>query len=138
MTYAGSGVRHYQTYTEADSFVVDKNSLSGSEWTAALKLNCGYANLAGFPGTAASSRRCRRYDSENESISHELGTCNFGENRRTEHLHGVKHALTVDEKELPRRRRSGMSRHQRFERVCRYSGVRPGRQEGVHNRSDRR
>ena len=51
-----------------------------------------------------------------------LGTCDFGENRRTEHLHGVKHALTVDEKELPRRRRSGMSRHQRFERVCRYTG----------------
>ena len=95
MVYAGSGVKHYQTYPEANCSVADKSGLSGSEWTGALKLNCGYANLAGNPEatSSSSSRHCRPCNGEIESIRHVLGACDFGANRRKAQHHRVKHTL---------------------------------------------
>ena len=52
LSYAGVGVRHFENHPKANRFMSSKNGLSGSEWTAAIKLNCGYANLAGVPGNA--------------------------------------------------------------------------------------
>src|SRR5699024_1678603 len=61
LSYAGSGVLHYKTYTKANRFMVDKSSLTCSQWTAAIKLNVNYANLAGVKGTKShGTDRCRR------------------------------------------------------------------------------
>src|ERR1700744_2901413 len=50
LKYHGSGVIHYKTCTTSNDFVYNKNSLSSSEWVAAIKLNVNYANLNGVPG----------------------------------------------------------------------------------------
>ena len=94
MPYAGVGVRHFKNHPPSNRFVYKKSGLSGSEWTAALKLSSGYANLAGVPGNAqASSRRCRKGDGEIETIGHVLGACKSGENRRIARHHRLKHEL---------------------------------------------
>src|SRR5699024_10892523 len=87
-----------KTYPKANKFMMARSSLSTSEWVAALKLNTNYANLAGVPGvsgecSSASSIRCRRCGSENETIPHVLGACDFSHERRTERHHVVKRRL---------------------------------------------
>ena len=102
--YQGIGVRHFKTYPKVNRFMMARSSLSMSEWVAALKLNINYANLAGVPGvngesSSAPSIRCRRCGNENETITHVLGTCDFGHDRRVERHHVVKrriHALLQD------------------------------------------
>ena len=98
LRYQGSGVKHFQTFPKANSFMYDKKFLSNSEWVAALKLNSNYANLRGVPGIASShesSIRCRHCHNENnrEVPSHVLGSCPFGELRRNARHHNVKHKL---------------------------------------------
>ena len=98
--YQGIGVMHFKTYPKANKFMMARSSLSTSEWVAALKLNTNYANLAGVPGvsgecSSASSIRCRRCGSENETIPHVLGACDFSHERRTERHHVVKRRLQV-------------------------------------------
>lgn len=93
--YQGIGVEHFKMYPKANSFVAKKNTLSCSEWTAAIKLNTGYANLRGVPGVAEgqSDRLCRRCRKETETIPHVLGFCPFGNNRRISRHHSLKHKL---------------------------------------------
>ena len=97
LVYAGVGVRHFRIYPKANRFVYNKNGLSGSEWVAANKLSCHYANLAGVPGATSqtSNRFCRRCRSETETIAHVLGACEFGANRRDARHHTVKHSLAA-------------------------------------------
>lgn len=75
LKYQGSGVIHFQTYTASNDFIYNKNSLSSSEWTAAIKLNTNYANLNGVPGNVTSSALCRKCNRETESIAHVTGSC---------------------------------------------------------------
>ena len=94
-SYQGVGIKHYRIYSKANSFMYNKQSLSSSDWTAALKLNTNYANLKGVPGVAqghGQNRRCRRCHNENnrETPSHVLGCCPFGENRRNARHHEVQ------------------------------------------------
>ena len=94
MDYAGVGIKHFKFYPKANQFVNNKCGLSGSEWTAALKLSFGYANLSGVPGVAqVSNRNCRRCNCETETIQHVLGTCPFGTNRRDARHHSLKHKI---------------------------------------------
>ena len=94
MNYASMGVKHYAIHPRANRFVSEKCGLSGSEWTAAIKLSFNYANLAGVPGTQMSNRYCRRCgNGEIETIAHVLGKCAFGLNRRIARHHTLKHKL---------------------------------------------
>ena len=94
MDYAEVGVKHYKTSPKSNQFISNKNGLSGSEWVTWIKLSCGYANLAGVPGASqAPNRSCRRCNHENETISHVLGACPFGANRRDARHHTLKHRL---------------------------------------------
>src|SRR6202012_1015023 len=45
MKYQGAGVTHFKNHTPSNDIVYNKNSLSSSEWVAAIKLSCNYANL---------------------------------------------------------------------------------------------
>ena len=89
----GIGVKHFTTFPKANRFMTDKHALSNSEWVAAIKLNFGYANLAGVTGSTHASVdiRCRRCHSEKETPSHVLGSCPFGDHRRNARHHKVKH-----------------------------------------------
>lgn len=95
MNYAGIGVKHFKNNTRSNRFMISKNNLSNSEWTAALKLICNYANLAGVPGTRKENNRCRRCVNEKkkETFNHVLGNCTFGQNRRNNRHHELKHKL---------------------------------------------
>ena len=95
MSYSGIGVRHFKSYPKANKFMSSKSGLSCSEWTAALKMNCGYASLAGVPGSQTSNNRCRRCGGEKETIQHVLGACGFGSNRRLARHHKLKYALAA-------------------------------------------
>ena len=92
--YQGSGIIHFKTHPANNAFAFDKNSLSSSEWVAAIKLSTNYANLNGVPGNTASSTRCRKCDSETETIAHVTGSCPFNSTRITARHHKVKHHLT--------------------------------------------
>ena len=94
MSYAGIGVKNFKIFPRANKFIYDKEGLSNAEWVAALKINCGYANLAGVPGTQAPNRQCR-HCGETETISHVLGACEFGSTRRTVRHHRLKHGLAT-------------------------------------------
>ncbi|KAL1448312.1 hypothetical protein WDU94_015633 [Cyamophila willieti] len=94
--YQGIGVLHFQHFTQSNSFIMDKNSLSSSEWTAAIKMNVGYANLAGVPGvqnTGNASNLCRRCNREKETLPHVLGACPYNEQMVTSRHHVVKRRL---------------------------------------------
>ena len=96
--WQGIGVCHFKTYPQANRFVYNKNTLSCSEWTAAVKLSVNYANLAGVPGVVEghdSNRHCRRCRSEIETPAHVLGSCSFGENMRMARHNRLKNKLTV-------------------------------------------
>lgn len=61
LKYQGSGVVHFQKYTPSNDFIYNKNTLSSSEWVAAIKLNSNYANLNGVPvSPSALCRKCNR------------------------------------------------------------------------------
>ena len=97
MPYQGVGVQHYREYPKANSFIYEKKLLSGSEWTASIKLCTGYANLVGVPGVqsigGSASILCRRCLRERETPSHVLGACPFGELMRNNRHHKVKFTL---------------------------------------------
>jgi hypothetical protein len=99
MEYQGIGVKHFKTYPKSNKWICDKQNLSCSEWTAAVKLSTNYANLVGVPGATAraqsQSNRCRRCHNEKETIPHVLGSCYFGDSRRNHRHHEVKHSITA-------------------------------------------
>ncbi|KAL1448237.1 hypothetical protein WDU94_006625 [Cyamophila willieti] len=92
-SYQGIGVQYYADYTPSNNFITNKNSLSSSEWTAAIKLNSNYASLAGVPGvqnTSNPSYLCRRCQREKETIPHVLGSCSYNERLITMRHHKIK------------------------------------------------
>lgn len=98
LDYQGIGVKHFRTCPKANRFTSDKNTLSTSEWVGAIKLSTNYANLVGVPGVNEQSqdRRCRRCRSETQSReipSHVLGFCKFGDKRRNDRHHRIKHQI---------------------------------------------
>lgn len=88
--WQGFGAIHFKTYTPANNFVCNKNSLSSSEWSAAIKLNCNYANVNGVPGNNCSSDRCRRCGSEKETPAHIIGSCKNNSLLITARHHRIK------------------------------------------------
>src|ERR1700744_1388801 len=103
MKYQGVGVIHFQTYIKGNDFVCNKNSLSSSECTAAIKLNSNYANLNGVPGVVSASNLCRKCGRENETISHVTGSCPSNNQQIITRHHNTKHQLTklLREKDFP-------------------------------------
>ena len=97
MAYQGVGVKHFKEYTKANRFIYHKSALSGSEWTAAIKLSTGYANLVGVPGVQTTGGRaanlCRKCHGEIETPSHVLGSCPFGNLLRNTRHHKLKFKL---------------------------------------------
>lgn len=94
LKYQGAGVTHFQTYIKGNDFVCNKNSLSSSEWTAAIKLNSNYANLNGVPGVESASNLCRKCNGENEVISHVTGSCPSNNQQIIARHHKAKNQLT--------------------------------------------
>ena len=105
MPVAGVGVTKFKEHPRANRFMYGRTTLSSSEWTTAIKLSVGYANVRGdgyhkrrdehgqtLRGMEAT--RCRRCDTENESIQHVLGSCPYGELMRNARHNKVKHTLT--------------------------------------------
>ena len=68
MDYAGVSTKHYKIHPRSNRFISNKNGLSGSEWVAAIKLSCNYANLAGVPGVQMPNRCCRRIERKSCSM----------------------------------------------------------------------
>ncbi|KAL1448169.1 hypothetical protein WDU94_001903 [Cyamophila willieti] len=104
-SYQGIGVKHFTEHTRANAFITNKNSLSSSEWIAAIKLNVNYANLAGVPGVQSSSNNsnlCRRCLREKETIPHVLGSCEYNEQMITSRHHKIKRRIIalLQEKEM--------------------------------------
>ncbi len=93
LKYQGAGVIHFQTFIKGNDFVCNKNSLSSSEWTAAIKLNCNYANLNGVPGVESASNLCRKCNRENETIAHVTGSCPSSNQQIIARHHSAKHQL---------------------------------------------
>lgn len=94
LKYQGSGAVHFKTCTSINDFVCNKNSLSSSEWTATIKLNCNYTNLNGVPDVQNSSALCRRCGKENESIAHVTGSCSWNNLLITARHHSFKNQMT--------------------------------------------
>lgn len=87
-------MKHFRTYQQGNSFIRDRDGLTLNEWTDAIKLSTGYANLAGiYPNTSYSQTLCRRCHRETETLGHVLGNCDFGEKKRTARHHAVKYQL---------------------------------------------
>ncbi|KAG4073566.1 hypothetical protein HA402_000790 [Bradysia odoriphaga] len=93
LSYQGSGVIHFGQHTASNDFVYNKNSLSSSEWVAAIKLSINYANLNGVPGVSNSSSLCRKCERENETIAHVTGSCPSSSLLVTSRHHSVKHII---------------------------------------------
>ena len=47
MSIAGVGIMKFKEYPQANRFMYGRTSLSSSEWTTAIKLSVGYANVKG-------------------------------------------------------------------------------------------
>lgn len=93
--YQGAGIIHFKNHTATNSFIYNKNSLSSSQWTAAIKLNCNYANLRGVPGVSVNGDRlCRKCGKENETPSHVTGNCGANSTKIIARHNHVKHRLT--------------------------------------------
>lgn len=56
-------VVHFQSHIKSNDFLCNKNSLSPSEWTAAI------------PGAESASNLCRKCNRKNETIAHVTGRC---------------------------------------------------------------
>ncbi|WP_131058311.1 hypothetical protein, partial [Clostridioides difficile] len=97
MPYQGQGVKHFSDFKRGNSFVHGKNSLSCSEWTAAIKLNSNYANLRAVPGVGRQGQDnlCRRCGKEQETIKHVLGACFNTEGSRILRHHWVKDRIAA-------------------------------------------
>jgi hypothetical protein len=95
--FQGVGAIHFKAYPKANAFVYQKNGLSCSEWTAAIKLSTNYANLRGVPANKKSgaSPLCRRCHRENETPFHVIGACSSNDARRNHRHNKVKHALNA-------------------------------------------
>ena len=93
----GVGIRHFQDFKKGNSFVHKKNTLSSSEWTAAIKMNSNYANLRAMPSAKKSAQNilCRHGCRENqiETIPHVLGYCKRTEYRRNQRHHAAKRQI---------------------------------------------
>jgi hypothetical protein len=92
----GKGVQHFATFPKANHFMVNKNSLTDSEWTEAIKLNIGYANLKCVYGSRcynSQTNLCRRCAKEPETLPHVLGSCDWNSKRRTARHHALKHSI---------------------------------------------
>ncbi len=94
LKYQGSGAIHFKTHTPSNDFTYNKNTLSSSEWVAAIKLNVNYANLNGVPGVETTSNLCRKCNGEKETIPHVTGCCPSNNQLITYRHHSVKHFLT--------------------------------------------
>ncbi|KAI5751146.1 hypothetical protein M8J77_004737 [Diaphorina citri] len=95
-SYQGIGVKHFADHKQANAFITNKNSLSSSEWVAAIKLSVNYANLAGVPGVQSSSNNsnlCRRCFREKETLPHVLGSCCYNEQLVTSRHHKIKRRI---------------------------------------------
>lgn len=101
LKYQGFGAIHYATYPPSNNFIINKNSLSSSEWISAIKLTVNYANLAGVPGNTMnnSSNLCRRCGKERETPSHVIGSCSYNSLLIVNRHHKIKHKLTAILKE---------------------------------------
>ena len=93
MKYQGAGVTHFKNHTPSNDFVYNKNSLSSSEWVAAIKLSCNYANLNGVPGVGSTSLLCRKCNRENETIAHVTGSCPSNNLLISSRHHSIKHFI---------------------------------------------
>lgn len=94
LKYQGAGVTHFQTFIKGNDFVCNKNTLSSSEWTAAIKLNSNYANLNGVPGVEFASNLCRKCNGEIETIAHVTGSCPSNNQQIIARHHSAKHQVT--------------------------------------------
>ena len=97
LSYQGEGIRHFRTYTKGNRFIYEKSALTTSEWTAAIKLSTGYANLVGVPGVRTvggeGANLCRRCHTEPEKPCHVLGSCPYGALLRNQRHHKLKNRL---------------------------------------------
>ena len=71
-SWQGIGARHFRKLPTANGFMTGKSSLSSSEWTAAIKLNCNYANLRGVKGVTTSSLGDRSLNCDQAGSSQSL------------------------------------------------------------------
>lgn len=94
LKYQGSGAIHFKNHTLGNDFEYNENSLSSSEWVAAIKLSTNYANFNGVPGVASSSNLYRKCGMENETIAHVTGSCPSNNLLITARHHSTKHNLT--------------------------------------------
>ncbi|XP_073976443.1 uncharacterized protein [Rhodnius prolixus] len=95
----GIGVRHFKEEPKANKFINDKQLLTGSEWSNALKLNINYAPLRGVPGVGGNvtgnvGTLCRRCGRETETVAHVLGKCPYNMLLITRRHHNVKHWIS--------------------------------------------
>lgn len=96
MAYQGSGAKHFATYPKGNQWIYNRRALTTSEWTAAIKLNSNYANLAGVPGNQTHAPNlCRRCGREPETTAHVIGACDYGNQRRIVRHDEIKHQIST-------------------------------------------
>jgi hypothetical protein len=92
----GRGVILYQEHTPANKWITQRKGLSSSEWRDAIKMTANVAPVRVLHGRSENGNRCRRCDSEIETLGHVLGFCKHGELLRNTRHHSIRTAIAKE------------------------------------------
>lgn len=101
MSLRGIGVAVYKETTKCNKWVYDKQTLSSSEWTAALKMSANIAGVRVIPGRTTGTTLCRHSGcTEIETLPHVLGSCRKSELLRNTRHHTVRSTIASEMRHL--------------------------------------
>ncbi|KAL1446241.1 hypothetical protein WDU94_000578 [Cyamophila willieti] len=101
MSLRGIGVCMYKECTKMNRWVYDKQTMSSSEWTTALKMSANIAGVRAVPGRSTSTTLCRHPGcTEKETLPHVLGSCRKNELLRNTRHHTVRSAIANELRQM--------------------------------------
>ncbi|KAI5699120.1 hypothetical protein M8J75_016523 [Diaphorina citri] len=101
MALRGLGVCVYKEVPMSNKWVYDKQILSSSEWTTALKMSANIAGVRAIPGRNTGTTLCRQPGcAEKETLSHVLGSCHKNELLRNTRHHTVRSSIANELRHL--------------------------------------
>ena len=89
LSQKGMGVELYAEYQKGNKLIVNKESLTSSEWISAMKMSANVYPVRSIPGRSSDGPQCR-YCDERETLSHVLGRCHRGDLLRNSRHHEIR------------------------------------------------
>lgn len=96
LPHKGKGVSVYADNLNTNAWMNNRNGLSCSQWTNAIKMSCNTSAVRAVPGRSQHTTLCRHPGCEEpETLGHVLGKCKKGELLRNSRHHTVRSAIAT-------------------------------------------